>query len=212
VQIFINEEINMKGFKSSIESDTLENNNFRNVLYTSKHIQLVLMSLKAGKEIGEEIHYDNDQFFRFEQGTGKCVVDGNSYNVEDGDALVVPAGANHNIINTGSDTELKMYTIYSPPHHKDGIVRATKNDAEENGAEFDGTTTEEMSDFEPDLKGKVREEVSKLETKVFNKIGRVKSKRIKNKLTKNANKIAKYESKIEKLTAKMTKLQHSKAV
>jgi len=132
----------MKGFKSNIEKDALENNNFRKVLYTGKHLQLVLMSLKANEEIGAEIHHDNDQFFRFESGTGKCVIDGNEYNVKDGDVIVVPAGAKHNIINTDGKRELKMYTIYSPPHHKDDIIRATKEDAETNGAEFDGKTTE----------------------------------------------------------------------
>ena len=132
----------MKGFKSNIERDTLENNNFRKVLYSGKHLQLVLMSIKVGGEIGEEIHHDNDQFFRFESGTGKCVIDGNEYNLKDGDAIIIPAGAKHNIINTNDTAELKMYTIYAPPHHKDGIVRTTKEDAEKNEAEFDGITTE----------------------------------------------------------------------
>ena len=132
----------MKGFKSNIETDTLRNNNFRKVLYSGKHLQLVLMSLKAGEEIGEEVHPDNDQFFRFESGNGKCFIDGNEYEVKDGDAIVIPAGAAHNIINTNPETELKMYTIYAPPHHQDGIVRATKKDAENNEAEFDGKTTE----------------------------------------------------------------------
>lgn len=132
----------MKGFKSDIEKDTLGNNNFRKVLYSGKHLQLVLMSLKAGEAIGEEIHHDNDQFFRFESGTGKCIIDGNSYTITSGDAIIIPAGAKHNIINTNETTELKMYTIYSPPHHKDGIIRATKRDAENNQADFDGKTTE----------------------------------------------------------------------
>lgn len=132
----------MKGFNSNIEKDTLENNNFRKVLYSGKNLQLVLMSLKAGEEIGEEIHHDNDQFFRFEGGSGKCIVDGNEYRVSDGDALIVPAGAKHNIINVDAQTELKMYTIYAPPHHKDGIVRATKEEAEQNDEDFDGITTE----------------------------------------------------------------------
>ena len=132
----------MKGFKSNIERDTLANNNFRKVLYSGKHLQLVLMNIKAGEEIGEEIHPDNDQFFRFESGTGKCVIDGNEYNLRDGDAIIIPAGAKHNIINTNDTAELKMYTIYAPPHHKDGIVRTTKEDAEKNEAEFDGITTE----------------------------------------------------------------------
>lgn len=132
----------MKGFKSRIEQDTTANSNFRKVVYTGKHMQLVLMSLKAGEEIGSEIHEENDQFFRFESGYGKCVIDGNEYEVRDGDAVIIPSGARHNIINTGQ-TELKMYTIYAPPHHKDGIVRTTKAEAEQNGEDFDGKTTEQ---------------------------------------------------------------------
>ncbi|MCH5685632.1 cupin domain-containing protein [Niabella sp. W65] len=131
----------MKGFNANIEQLTLANENFRKVLYTSTHMQLVLMSLLPGQEIGEEIHKENDQFFRFEQGTGKCVIDGNEYVVTDGDAIIIPSGAKHNVINTGVDA-LKMYTIYAPPHHKDGIVRATKKEAEENEEDFDGQTTE----------------------------------------------------------------------
>ena len=132
----------MKGFKSNIEKDTIANSNFRKVLYTSKHSQLVLMSLKPNEEIGEETHPDNDQFFRIEAGRGKCVIDGNNYQIKDGDAIVVPSGAKHNIINEDDEAELKMYTIYSPAHHKDGIVRATNEEAEQHEAEFDGTTTE----------------------------------------------------------------------
>ncbi len=132
----------MKGFVVNIEKDTLENGNYRKVLYTSKHSQLVLMSLKPREEIGMEIHPDNDQFFRFEQGTGRCVIDGNEYDVADGAAVIVPAGAKHNIINVSDSEELKLYTIYSPAHHKDGIVRQTKEEAEDNEAEFDGATTE----------------------------------------------------------------------
>ena len=132
----------MKGFKSNIEKDTLENNNFRKVLYSGNHLQLVLMSLRAGEEIGEEIHEDTDQFFRFESGSGKCVIDGNEYKVKNGDVIIIPAGAKHNVINADSTTELKMYTIYAPPHHKDGLVRVTKEDAVNNGVEFDGKTTE----------------------------------------------------------------------
>ena len=132
----------MKGFNGNIEKDTLENENFRKVLYTSKYSQLVLMSLKPQEEIGSEIHQDHDQFFRFEKGQGKCIIDGNEYELGDGVAVVVPAGAQHNIINTSSEEELKLYTIYSPAHHKDGVVRATKAEAEANEAEFDGVTTE----------------------------------------------------------------------
>ncbi|MBU3964529.1 cupin domain-containing protein [Patescibacteria group bacterium] len=132
----------MKGFNSNIEKDTLENNNFRKVLYTGKHSQLVLMSLKPKEEIGMEVHPDNDQFFRFEKGQGKCIIDGNEYEVTDGSAIVVPAGAQHNIINISDSEELNLYTIYSPAHHKDGIIRATKEEAESNEAEFDGITSE----------------------------------------------------------------------
>ena len=132
----------MKGFNTNIEKDTLENNNFRKVLYTSKHSQLVLMSLLPGEEIGMEVHAENDQFFRFEKGQGKCIIDGNEYALEDGSVIIVPAGAEHNIINVSETEDLKLYTIYSPAHHKDGIVRATKAEAEANGADFDGQTTE----------------------------------------------------------------------
>jgi len=132
----------MKGYYGKIEDLTLANDNFRQVLYTGKHSQLVLMSLKPSEEIGSEVHTDNDQFFRFEKGQGKVVIDGNEYMVADGDAIVVPAGAEHNVMNTSADSALKLYTIYSPAHHKDGVVRATKQEAESNSPEFDGTTTE----------------------------------------------------------------------
>jgi mannose-6-phosphate isomerase-like protein (cupin superfamily) len=132
----------MKGFFTNIEKETLENENFRKVLYTAKHSQLVLMSLRPNEEIGMEVHPDNDQFFRFEKGEGKVIIDGNEYLVSDGSAIVVPAGAEHNVINTSSTEPLKLYTIYSPAHHKDGIVRATKEEAEANEAPFDGQTTE----------------------------------------------------------------------
>jgi len=132
----------MKGFNINIEKATLENNNFRKVLYTAKHSQLVLMSLLPNEEIGMEVHKDNDQFFRFEKGQGKCIIDGNEYQVTDGSAIIVPSGAQHNIINTSNSESLKLYTIYSPAHHKDGIIRATKQEAEKNAEEFDGKTTE----------------------------------------------------------------------
>ena len=132
----------MKGFSSNIERSTLENESYRKVLYTGKHSQLVLMCLKPREEIGLEVHQDSDQFFRFEKGTGKCIIDGNEYSVGDGSAIVVPAGANHNIINISETESLKLYTIYSPAHHKDGIVRASKEEAEAQEAEFDGVTTE----------------------------------------------------------------------
>ena len=116
----------MKGFKTNIEAAAVDNNNFRKVLYTSKHSQLVLMSLTPKEEIGEEVHAHNDQFFRIESGNGRCMIDGNKYELSAGDAIVIPAGAKHNIINTDSVAALKMYTIYSPAHHKDGITRGTK--------------------------------------------------------------------------------------
>lgn len=132
----------MKGFHGEIEKMTVENDNFRKVLYTGKHSQLVLMSLNPSEEIGMEVHEENDQFFRFEEGTGKVVIDGNEYDVKDGDAIVVPSGAEHNVTNASDSEKLKLYTVYSPAHHKDGIVRATKAEAESQEAEFDGVTTE----------------------------------------------------------------------
>ena len=131
----------MKGFKSNIEKDTLGNEKFRKVLYTGKHLQLVLMTLKVGEDIGSEIHVGNDQFFRFESGSGKCAIDGNEYKVKEGDVILVPAGARHNVINVGTD-ELKMYTIYGPPNHQDGTIRNTKEDAEKMDEKFDGKTSE----------------------------------------------------------------------
>ena len=116
----------MKGFFGEIEELTLQNQNFRKVLYTGRHSQLVLMSLKPGEEIGLETHQDNDQFFRFEKGEGKVIIDGNEYPVKDGSAIVVPAGAKHNVINSSTQFDLKLYTIYSPPHHKNGVTRSTK--------------------------------------------------------------------------------------
>lgn len=130
-----------KGYKDNIEKLTTENTSFRKVLYTGERSQLVLMSLLPGEEIGMEVHPDNDQFFRFESGTGKVVINDTEYEVADGDAVVVPMGAKHNVINTGADS-LKLYTLYSPAHHKDAIVRETKMDAASNEAEFDGVTTE----------------------------------------------------------------------
>lgn len=132
----------MKGFRTDIEKDTLENSKFRKVLYTGKNCQLVLMSLRPGEDIGMEVHAENDQFFRFEAGDGKVVIDGHEYAVGDGAAVIVPAGSEHNIINVSDTEELRLYTIYSPPHHKDGIVRDTKKEAEANDEEFDGKTTE----------------------------------------------------------------------
>ncbi len=132
----------MHWFHDNIEQLTLENNNFRKVLYTWKHSQLVLMSLLPQEDIGMETHQDNDQFFRFEQGEGKVVIDGNEYIIKNGSAIIIPAGSLHNIINTSATEQLKMYTIYSPAHHKDGVVCATKQEAMALEEEFDGVTTE----------------------------------------------------------------------
>lgn len=132
----------MKGFKSNIEKDTLGNNDFRHVLYTGKHSQLVLMKLKPGEEIGEEVHKTVDQFFRFEKGEGLVSVDSTRYRVVDGDAVIVPAGAKHNVTNTSRTADLKLYTIYSPPEHQDGTIRKTKADALAKPEEFDDKTTE----------------------------------------------------------------------
>ena len=132
----------MKGFSINIEDATLENENFRKVLYTAKHSQLVLMSLKPGEEIGMETHEENDQFLRVEKGQGKCIINGYEHEIGKGSAMIVPAGSQHNVINTMKTCPMKLYTVYSPPHHKDKIVRATKEEAENNSAEFDGITTE----------------------------------------------------------------------
>ena len=129
-----------KGYSGNIEKLTLENDSFRKVLYTGEHCQLVLMSLLPNEEIGLEVHGENDQFFRFEDGEGKVVINETEYDVADGDAVVVPSGARHNVI--AGEKGLKLYTIYSPAHHKDAIVRKTKEEAENNETEFDGVTTE----------------------------------------------------------------------
>lgn len=131
----------MKGFIADLEAETRRNADFRRVLYTGKHSQLVLMSLKPGEEIGEEVHGSTDQFFRFEGGEGMVVIDGKRIIVKDGDGVIVPAGARHNVVNT-SKSDLKLYTIYSPPEHKDGTVRRTKAEAEAEEEHFDGKSTE----------------------------------------------------------------------
>jgi mannose-6-phosphate isomerase-like protein (cupin superfamily) len=134
--------MNMKGYIIAIERETRKNSNFRRVLYTGEHSQLVLMSLKPSEEIGEETHEDVDQFFRFEEGEGKVIIDGVEHRVKDGDAVIVPAGARHNVVNTSKSSDLKLYTIYSPPEHQDGIVRRTKAEAMASEEHFDGRTTE----------------------------------------------------------------------
>jgi mannose-6-phosphate isomerase-like protein (cupin superfamily) len=132
----------MKGFIVNLETETRKNTDFRRVLYTGKYSQLVLMSLKAGEEIGEEVHEDHDQFFRFESGTGKVIINHVEHRVKDGSGVIVPAGALHNVVNTSKRAALKLYTIYSPPNHRDGVVRRTKAAAEASEEHFDGKTTE----------------------------------------------------------------------
>ncbi len=120
----------MAGYSIDIETETLDNENFRRVLFTTPRSQLVLMTLQAGEEIGLEKHDTHDQFFRVEAGEGKALVDGTTYPLKDGVALVVPAGSEHNVINTSKTEPLRLYTIYSPPEHPDGIVHATKAEAD----------------------------------------------------------------------------------
>jgi mannose-6-phosphate isomerase-like protein (cupin superfamily) len=132
-----------RGYCDNIERLTLANQDFRRVLYTGRNLQLVLMTLQPGEEIGEEVHEDRDQFFRIEEGSGAVDIDGKENPVEDDFAVIVPAGARHNVRNTG-DAPLRFYTIYGPPEHKDAVVQATKAEAEarHHDEEFDGATTE----------------------------------------------------------------------
>ena len=132
----------MKFYQDNIEEETLENEDFRRVLFTGDHSQLVVMAIGPGEEIGQEVHDAVDQFFRFEAGEGKVIIDGDEFEVGDGDAVIVPAGAEHNIINISLSEKLKLYTLYSPPHHKEGTVRETKEEAMASEPHFDGTTTE----------------------------------------------------------------------
>jgi mannose-6-phosphate isomerase-like protein (cupin superfamily) len=130
----------MKGYVTNIEKLSLENDNFRKVLYTDKNSQLVVMSLIAKEEIGEEVH-DVDQFLRVEKGSGTAILNGISHEITDGSVIIVPAGTKHNIVNSGSDS-MKLYTLYMPPHHRDGVIHKTKAEAESDTEHFDGTTTE----------------------------------------------------------------------
>jgi len=133
----------LHGFNAPLEELTEQNTDFRRVLYTGKGSQLVLMCLKPNEEIGLETHPENDQFFRFECGEGKVTVNDAEYDVTDGDSVIVPMGAKHNVVNTSSEKSLKFYTIYSPAHHEDGTVHATKEEAMADEEEhFDGDTTE----------------------------------------------------------------------
>lgn len=131
----------MKGYCDNIEQRTVENENFRRVLYTGHNLQLVLMTLKPGEEIGEEVHEDRDQFFRFEEGSGVVLIDGVENRVGEDFGVIVPAGARHNVRNTGGEP-LRLYTIYGPPEHLDGLVKSTKAEAEAAHEEWDGKTTE----------------------------------------------------------------------
>ncbi|HWU24146.1 MAG TPA: cupin domain-containing protein [Candidatus Paceibacterota bacterium] len=133
----------MKGFVTNIEEATLENDDFRRVIYTAKNCQLVLMSLPAGTDIGEEVH-DVDQFLRIEEGEGQSVLDGVERDLTDGSVIVVPAGVRHNIINTSTSDALKLYSLYAPPHHKDSTVHPTKADAEKDTEHFDGVVTDDL--------------------------------------------------------------------
>ena len=131
-----------KGYVKNIEEIAKENNNFRQVLYTGKHSQLVVMSLRPGEEIGAEVHPDTDQFFRIDAGEGKVIIDETENIIKDGFAVIVPAGANHNVINTSSEKDLKLYTIYSPANHRDEVIHATKADALADNEHFDGKTSD----------------------------------------------------------------------
>jgi mannose-6-phosphate isomerase-like protein (cupin superfamily) len=131
----------MQGFIEDIEELAEENDDFRRVLYTGEHLQLVLMSLKPDEEISDEVHTDRDQFFRVEKGKGQIVIDGTTHKIKSGDAIVVPSGAQHNIINTG-DKSLKLYTLYGPPNHLDQLIQSTKAEAAASKEAFEGVTTE----------------------------------------------------------------------
>jgi mannose-6-phosphate isomerase-like protein (cupin superfamily) len=133
----------MKGYVDNIAVVTIANQDFRRVLYTGKHLQLVLMTLPPGCDIGEEVHEDRDQFFRFEEGEGEVRIDGVAHRIEDDSAIIVPAGARHNVINTGGEP-LKLYTLYGPPEHRDGVIHKTKEQAERDHSNdhWDGETTE----------------------------------------------------------------------
>jgi mannose-6-phosphate isomerase-like protein (cupin superfamily) len=118
----------MKGFITNIERATIDNIDYRRVLFTGRNTQLVLMAVGPGEEIGLETHDEHDQFIRVESGTGVVVLDGEQHSLEDGSAVVIPAGVRHNVINTSKDTPLRLYTLYSPPEHADGTVHRTKQD------------------------------------------------------------------------------------
>ena len=142
IKVIATKASNLKGFVTNIEKDTVANKNFRKVLYTGKNSQLVLMSLKPGEEIGSEIHKNTDQFFRVDSGSGKVLINDVATKIKNGFAIVIPQGAKHNVINTGKE-DLKLYSIYSPPHHKDQVIHRTKEDAEKDKEDhFNGKTSE----------------------------------------------------------------------
>lgn len=132
----------MNGYDTNIEQQSLENSNFRKVLWTSEFQQLVVMSIPVGGEIGKEVHGENDQFIRIEQGQAEATIDGRKIQLSDDDVIIIPKGAEHNVVNKAVDADLKLYTIYSPPHHKDGTVHATKAEADADDEHFDGVTSE----------------------------------------------------------------------
>ncbi len=170
------------------------------------------MSLLPGEDIGPETPRACDQFFRIEKGWGKCVIDDSEREVRGGDAVVVPVGAKHNIINLSPTEDLKLYTIYSPPNHKDATVRATKLDAQNQPEKYDGATTEYFSDEYHDSKKVFDERNGKIEFKIFGESHTVKLNRREKKLAKEAEKIVKHEHKIDDLKEKMAKLNHEQTV
>lgn len=140
----------MRGYTDNIEDLTKENKDYRRVLYTGRFLQLVLMTIKPGEDIGEEVHADRDQFFRVEQGQGKFIVDGHSHSIVSGSAFIAPAGSRHNVRNTGG-RKLKLYTLYGPPNHLDQLIQKTKAVATLSHEKFEGATTEQC--FEPVRQG-----------------------------------------------------------
>ena len=140
--IVANIKNSMKGYVTHIEQDTLENENFRTVLYTAPNMQLVLMTIPPKGDIGEEVHKEGDQFIRCEEGEGIAVLNGVEHKLSDGFAVIIPAGTRHNIVNVSKDEPLRLYTIYAPPHHKDKVIHETKEAAEADDEEYDGVTSE----------------------------------------------------------------------
>lgn len=132
----------MKGYVINIEKAAAENDNFRKVLYTAKYSQLVLMSLNSKEDIGEEVHANLDQFIRVESGVGTAVLNGEEHPIGDGSIVIVPSGTKHNIINTSEDSKMKLYTLYSPPNHREGVIHTTKEDAQKDDEHFDGQLSE----------------------------------------------------------------------